>query len=73
MVLYGVLRQADRLGSSPMLKAGMWNAGQHNIHQRIQHHQKVKDENNALKQQLACSREESGKMSVRSVPCQCLQ
>ena len=40
-------------------------AGQHNIHQRIQHHQKVKDENNALKGQLAASREDAAKATVR--------
>ena len=39
--------------------------GQHNIHQRIQHHQKVKDENNNLRHQLAASREDSAKQSIR--------
>ena len=39
--------------------------GQHNIHQRIQHHQKVKDENNSLRQQLATCREDSSKQSIR--------
>ena len=39
--------------------------GQHNIHQRIQHHQKVKDENNALRGQLAACRDDVAKHSIR--------
>ena len=39
--------------------------GQHNIHQRIQHHQKVKDENNALRGQLAACRDDLAKQSIR--------
>ena len=39
--------------------------GQHNIHQRIQHHQKVKDENNALRSQVAACRDDLAKQSIR--------
>ena len=39
--------------------------GQHNIHQRIQHHQKVKDENNALRGQVAACRDDVAKHSIR--------
>ena len=39
--------------------------GQHNIHQRIQHHQKVKDENNALRSQVAACRDDLTKQSIR--------
>ena len=39
--------------------------GQHNIHQRIQHHQKVKDDNNALRGQLAACRDDVAKHSIR--------
>lgn len=39
--------------------------GQHNIHQRIQHHQKVKDENNALRGQVAACRDDVAKHTIR--------
>lgn len=42
--------------------------GQHNIHQRIQHHQKVKDENNSLRGQVAACRDDVAKQSIRCSP-----
>ena len=39
--------------------------GQNHIHQRIQHHQKVKDENNSLRGQLAACRDDVAKQSIR--------
>lgn len=45
--------------------------GQHNIHQRIQHHQKVKDENNALRSQVAACRDDLAKQSIRSALYTC--
>ena len=47
--------------------------GQHNIHQRIQHHQKVKDENNALRSQVAACRDDLAKHSIRCTLHTCFQ
>ena len=53
------------------LSAKLWatvkdvHAGQNNINQRIQHHQKVKDENNALKLELAAVREQAADSATR--------
>ena len=47
-----------------------WNrshTGQHNINQRIQHHQKVKDENNALRVEVASQREQVADNAARFV------
>lgn len=42
-------------------------AGQNNINQRIQHHQKVKDENNFLKAELAAVRQQNADNAARSL------
>jgi hypothetical protein len=45
------------------------DAGQHNINQRIQHHQKVKEENNQLKAELFKLRDDHTKQAAR---CDCM-
>ena len=42
-------------------------AGQQNLNQRIQHHQKIKDENAALKGELAVAREQTAENASRCV------